>query len=533
MMPEDALETLRGHDAVLLGAVGDPSVPDHVALWETILEIRQGLDLWANLRPCRLLPGDSDSARERRPEDVDFLVVRENTEGEYAGVGGRSHRGLDSEVALETSVFTRSGVAARRALRLRAGGFPSRDADERDEVERVAVRLRALGRGGGGDGGGVRQRPRRARAGGRARRAHGARSREASTSSSRRISSATSSPTSRRRSRAAWAWPRVRTSRPAPTCRASSSPCTARRRTSPGRGSPTPPARSGARRSCSSTWEADEAAAASWMPWKALATRARGRRDVGGEATTAEVGDAVAAPGQVTPWPARTLTRGSSRSTSQPRRRGRSTLRVDQILLEDATGTMACLQFERLGLDRVAVPRRSRTSTTTSCSSTTATPTTTSTSGASPSATGCSTRRRQRHLALPAPRALRAAGPGAARRGQPHDDGRRARHARHRRRGDRGGRRHGGQALRLERPLVVGVELRGDLQPWVQSKDVVLELLRRRGVRGGRGRDLRVLSGKASRACPATDRGTICNMVMETGATTGIFPCDARTQRVA
>jgi tartrate dehydrogenase/decarboxylase/D-malate dehydrogenase len=110
MMPEDALETIRGHDAVLLGAVGDPSVPDHVALWDTILEIRQGLDLWANLRPCRLLPGIPTPLAGRRHEDVDFLVVRENTEGEYAGVGGRSHRGLESEVALETSVFTRAGV---------------------------------------------------------------------------------------------------------------------------------------------------------------------------------------------------------------------------------------------------------------------------------------------------------------------------------------------------------------------------------------------------------------------------------------
>jgi tartrate dehydrogenase/decarboxylase/D-malate dehydrogenase len=115
MMPEDALETLRGHDAVLLGAVGDPSVPDHVALWETILEIRQGLDLWANLRPCRLLPGIPTPLAGRGPEDVDFVVVRENTEGEYAGVGGRAHRGLDSEVALETSVFTRAGV--RRVVR--------------------------------------------------------------------------------------------------------------------------------------------------------------------------------------------------------------------------------------------------------------------------------------------------------------------------------------------------------------------------------------------------------------------------------
>jgi tartrate dehydrogenase/decarboxylase/D-malate dehydrogenase len=115
MMPEDALDTLRGHDAVLLGAIGDPSVPDHVALWDTILEIRQGLDLWANLRPCRLLAGIPTPLAGRGPDDVDFLVVRENTEGEYAGVGGRSHRGLASEVALETSVFTRAGV--RRVVR--------------------------------------------------------------------------------------------------------------------------------------------------------------------------------------------------------------------------------------------------------------------------------------------------------------------------------------------------------------------------------------------------------------------------------
>ena len=110
MMPEDALDTLREHDAVLLGAIGDPSVPDHISLWSTILEIRQRFDLWANLRPCRLLPGIPGPLAGRGPEDVDMLFVRENTEGEYAGVGGRSHRGLPSEVALETSVFTRGGV---------------------------------------------------------------------------------------------------------------------------------------------------------------------------------------------------------------------------------------------------------------------------------------------------------------------------------------------------------------------------------------------------------------------------------------
>jgi tartrate dehydrogenase/decarboxylase/D-malate dehydrogenase len=110
MMPEDALETLRAHDAVLLGAIGDPSVPDHVALWGVILEIRQRLDLWANLRPCRLLPGIPCPLVGRGPGDVNMLFVRENTEGEYAGVGGRTHRGFKSEVALETSVFSRAAV---------------------------------------------------------------------------------------------------------------------------------------------------------------------------------------------------------------------------------------------------------------------------------------------------------------------------------------------------------------------------------------------------------------------------------------
>jgi tartrate dehydrogenase/decarboxylase / D-malate dehydrogenase len=116
MMPSDALERISGFDAVLLGAIGDPSVPDHVSLWQTILEIRQKLDLWANLRPCRLLPGIPGPLAGRRAEDVDILFVRENTEGEYAGVGGRAHRGLPSEVALEVSVFTRAGC--ERILRL-------------------------------------------------------------------------------------------------------------------------------------------------------------------------------------------------------------------------------------------------------------------------------------------------------------------------------------------------------------------------------------------------------------------------------
>jgi tartrate dehydrogenase/decarboxylase / D-malate dehydrogenase len=108
MMPPDALETIRQYDAVLLGAVGDPSVPDHVTLWGLLLALRQGLDLWANLRPARLLDGVPSLLATR--ERIDMLFVRENTEGEYSGVGGRAHQQLDLEVGLETSVFTRAGV---------------------------------------------------------------------------------------------------------------------------------------------------------------------------------------------------------------------------------------------------------------------------------------------------------------------------------------------------------------------------------------------------------------------------------------
>jgi tartrate dehydrogenase/decarboxylase / D-malate dehydrogenase len=108
MMPPDALETARAHDAILLGAVGDPSVPDHITLWGLLLPLRQGLDLYANLRPARLLDG-VPSLLEGRPK-VDMLFVRENTEGEYSGVGGRAHQGLELEVGIETSVFTRAGV---------------------------------------------------------------------------------------------------------------------------------------------------------------------------------------------------------------------------------------------------------------------------------------------------------------------------------------------------------------------------------------------------------------------------------------
>jgi tartrate dehydrogenase/decarboxylase / D-malate dehydrogenase len=120
MVPDDAIEILRAYDAILMGAVGDPSLPDTVSLWGFILKMRQELDLWANIRPARLLEGIPCPLAGRGPADVDIVFVRENTEGEYSGVGGRVHPGIRLEMALETSVFTREGVEriVRHAFRL-------------------------------------------------------------------------------------------------------------------------------------------------------------------------------------------------------------------------------------------------------------------------------------------------------------------------------------------------------------------------------------------------------------------------------
>ncbi len=120
MMPAGAIDSLRAHDAVLMGAVGDPTVPDPEALWGLILKIRQELDLGLNVRPARLLEGVPCPLAGRGPADIDMVFVRENTEGEYAGVGGRVHRGHPAEVAIDTTVFTRFGCerAIRYAFRL-------------------------------------------------------------------------------------------------------------------------------------------------------------------------------------------------------------------------------------------------------------------------------------------------------------------------------------------------------------------------------------------------------------------------------
>lgn len=110
MMPRDGLERLAEYDAIYLGAIGSPEIPDHLTLWGLIMPIRQAFDQYVNLRPVKLLPGVPSPLSDRGPEDVDIVCVRENSEGEYADVGGRVHEHHEGEVAVQASVFTRRGV---------------------------------------------------------------------------------------------------------------------------------------------------------------------------------------------------------------------------------------------------------------------------------------------------------------------------------------------------------------------------------------------------------------------------------------
>ena len=110
LMPTDGLEQLRDFDAILFGAVGAPDVPDHLTLWGLRLAICQPFDQYANVRPTRILPGIRTPLDGVTAADLDWVIVRENSEGEYSGQGGRSHRGLPEEIATEVSIFTRAGV---------------------------------------------------------------------------------------------------------------------------------------------------------------------------------------------------------------------------------------------------------------------------------------------------------------------------------------------------------------------------------------------------------------------------------------
>ncbi len=110
MMPDDGLDALRGKDAILFGSAGDPHIPDHITLWGLRLKICQGFDQYANVRPTRILPGIDGPLKRCTPEQLDWVIVRENSEGEYAGVGGRVHQGHPIEAATDVSMMTRAGV---------------------------------------------------------------------------------------------------------------------------------------------------------------------------------------------------------------------------------------------------------------------------------------------------------------------------------------------------------------------------------------------------------------------------------------
>ncbi len=110
MMPGDGLDRLAEHDAIFLGAVGFPGVPDHVSLWGLLIPIRRRFGQYVNLRPVRVMEGMLSPLRDRGPEDIDFVVVRENNEGEYSEVGGRLYEGTENEMAMQESIFTRRGV---------------------------------------------------------------------------------------------------------------------------------------------------------------------------------------------------------------------------------------------------------------------------------------------------------------------------------------------------------------------------------------------------------------------------------------
>ena len=110
MMPADGLDALRNKDAILFGSAGDPHIPDHITLWGLRLKICQGFDQYANVRPTRILPGIDSPLKRCGPDDLNWVIVRENSEGEYSGVGGRVHQGHPIEAATDVSIMTRAGV---------------------------------------------------------------------------------------------------------------------------------------------------------------------------------------------------------------------------------------------------------------------------------------------------------------------------------------------------------------------------------------------------------------------------------------
>jgi tartrate dehydrogenase/decarboxylase/D-malate dehydrogenase len=124
MMPADGLQALSEHDAILFGSAGDPEIADHITLWGLRLKICQGFDQYANVRPIRILPGIDAPLKRCTPAQLNWVIVRENSEGEYAGIGGRVHQGHPTEVATDVSILTRTGV--ERIMRYAFGLAQSR-----------------------------------------------------------------------------------------------------------------------------------------------------------------------------------------------------------------------------------------------------------------------------------------------------------------------------------------------------------------------------------------------------------------------
>ena len=159
MMPENGLDALRGKDAILFGSAGDPHIPDHITLWGLRLKICQGLDQYANVRPTRILPGIDGPLKRCKAEDLNWVIVRENTEGEYSGVGGRVHQGHPIEVATDLSLMTRAGVERihRFAFRL-AQSRPAQAADGDYQEQCAAPRHGDVGRDRGANCQGISRR---------------------------------------------------------------------------------------------------------------------------------------------------------------------------------------------------------------------------------------------------------------------------------------------------------------------------------------------------------------------------------------
>src|SRR5437660_9570879 len=143
MMPADGWEQLQRHDAILLGAVGSPEVPDHITLHGLLLPLRRKFDLYVNLRPAYLFEGVQSPLRDKAPGSIDMLVYRENTEGEYAPIGGRLYAGTPHETALQTSVFTRRGC--ERIMRAAFEGARKRPRKKLTSITKSNAQVHTLG----------------------------------------------------------------------------------------------------------------------------------------------------------------------------------------------------------------------------------------------------------------------------------------------------------------------------------------------------------------------------------------------------